>query len=57
MSEMHQQITLMNESMIKMKDRVIKLEQKSSNFLPEGVRVANVVRMPNFTPKVLQTPL
>ena len=47
MSEMRQQMTLMDERMFEMKDNVIKLEQKRNKPVLQAASFADAVRMPN----------
>ena len=53
---MRQQITLMDERMAEMKDRVNKLEQECNELRPPAVSFTGAVRMPNPNRNVLQTP-
>ena len=55
MSEMRQQISLMDKRVVEMKDHVVNLEQECNKTVLQAANFANVVRMSNSTPNILRT--
>ena len=55
-SEIRQQISLFYDRIAEMKDNAIKLEKKLKKPVPQATSLADVMRMPNPTSNVLQTP-